>query len=188
MIHPACPQTMTKELLAQWITENQKDIINHVEEEDLTEEEVRDHEHKSAMASGAIDELKEVEKEFKEILKNGTPYNNETDSYEPYSVTIPPTKGLQVLEANRKFANDKLRDGRNKIETTYYLIPFPEEKMMIAVDIEGMENEQYSREMTKVEDQKYSLPLLSGTPKKSGKSGKKKQNVPDFLEEEEDFT
>ena len=183
--HPCLPQTMTPENLAQWITENQKDIINHVEETELTEEEIRDYEHKSAMASGAIDELKEVEKHFKEILKKGTPTNGDGE-YQPYDVTIPPTKGTEVLEANRKYANDKLRDGVNKTETKYYLIPFPEEKLMVAVDIEGQENDQYSREMTEVEEQKFSLPLLeSSKPKK----GKKAKSTPDFFseEEEEDF-
>lgn len=167
-LHPCLPQTMTPENLSEWIVKNAHENIPHETLIPLTDEEVAELEHKSSLASRKIDELKEVEKLFKEILKKGTPVEDisvdEDPSYEPKHVsvpiTIPPTKGLDALNANRQYADSKLRDGHNKEITTYYRIPFIESNMMIGVDIEGNEAEEYSRKMTDFEKQKYALPIL----------------------------
>jgi hypothetical protein len=173
---------MTKEALAKWITDNQKDVIPYVHEEPLSDEKIREYEHKSAMASGAIDVLKELEKSIKEILKKGTDSEIVDGElrYLPQTITIPPTKGYDALEANRKFANDKLRDGVDKTEILYYLIPFPEDNSMVAVDIEGRENTEFTRFMTDVEAQKYSLPIVQESKRK------KKSRTMEIAEDQEE--
>lgn len=175
MKHPALPQTLTPENLAVWIKENALEVIQHEEKIALTEEVVRELEHKSSLASRKIDELKETEKLFKNILNNGT--DVDPDQFDeqgkpkhiPQDVTIPPTKGLKLLQENREWADKQLRDGFKLEVTPVYLIPFPEESMVIGFDIEGTEVEQYSREMT-AEEADNNKPLLREAAKKQKKS------------------
>lgn len=143
MIHPTLPQTYTPENLAVWIKQNALETKNHVEEIDLTEEEIKDLEHRSSAASRALDKLKAQLKSIQEIFKKGTP--------EPYELTIYPTKGTDVLEANRKFADEQIEKGFREETTVLYAIPWPEKKRVVYVDIEGNEWEQYERDMTKDE-------------------------------------
>lgn len=162
MRHHSLPQTSTPEGLAEWIQLNKVDQHNHVEEIPLTEEEIQQFEHQSSIASRSIDKLQNVEKFFKETLKNGTPYNRDSDKNEPVNVTIPPTKGLTVLKANREHADKRLELGYKEDITNLYLVPNPEESTMVMVDIEGNEWAQYSRNMTKDEINQFK-PLLKGS-------------------------
>lgn len=165
-IHPALPQTFTPEQLAVWLTDNKAEQINHSEKTPLDEDKVRELEHKSSMASRRIDELNAVKKTFEAFLKEGTPTerigDNELDEpkHIPQPITIPGTKGIKALQKNREWADKQLADGFSEQIISYYLIPFPEERRMIAVDIEGVENETYSRDMTDFETDQYSKPLL----------------------------
>lgn len=180
MRHLALPESLTVETLAQWITENSADTINHEEKVDLNPETIMELEHKSSMASRRIDELKEVEKTFKLFLKLGTPTHPDqlNDKGEPLrvpqDVKIPPTAGLDVLNANRQWADTQLRDGFTKDITKIYMIPWPENRTMVGVDIEGIERDQYTREMTDDESKKYGE--LFAEPRK-GKKAKKEKPV-----------
>lgn len=156
------PQTLTPENLGKWITENAANTLDHTTEEDLDDETTKELEHKSSMASRAIDDLKAIKKTFDEYLTKGTPVNhdvivadNEEPKRLPMGITIPPTKGIKELTKNREFADQQLRDGVSKTVTTIYLIPVPEDSRMAGVDIEGNEWEQYNRPMTDIEDNKY---------------------------------
>lgn len=176
-LSPALPQTFTKEKLAQWITDNAKDTINHEEKVELTPEAISELEHKSSLMSRAIDDLTDVKKEFMDFLTNGTPIDplqvvkdDEEPKHSPQSVTIQPTKGLKILTARRLSADQQLRDGYKTDVTKVYLIPFPEEHRMIAVDVEGNEYEQYSRSYTEVEEEKYTLPVVEEAKKSTRKA------------------
>ena len=169
MKHQALPQTMTPEALAEWIKNNHDgDIVNHIEKTELDEQMVKELEHKSSLASRAIDRLEAVKKEFMDILTNGTP-NEE----EPFDVTIPPTKGLKILKANREFADKQLENGYSEETIPLYMIPYPEESQMLAFDIEGNEWPEYTKDMTDDQVNKHK-PML----KKS-----KKQKEVNFLDE-----
>lgn len=158
-LHRSVPQTKTKEGLAKWITENQKEVKKHEEHVPLTPEEIQEYEHKSSVASRALDVLKEVEEEFKGYIKKGTNVNPaKPGEYLPQNITIPPTKGTDALKANRQFADEILRKGYNEIITEVYMIPFPEEEMMVAMTIEGYECPDYTRAMT--EDEKVAYASL----------------------------
>lgn len=194
MRHHSLPKASTPEQLAEWIQINKVDTHNHTEKIPLTEEEIQELEHKSSLASRAIVKLTDVEKYFKEMIKKGTPFNEDTHEYRPINVTIPPTKGMDALKANREFADRQLELGYKEDITHLYLIPNPEESMMVMVDIEGNEWEEYSRQMTTDEINQFK-PLLggiAGRPRKEdvyldevGKVAQPKRNK---KAEKEDFT
>lgn len=155
-LHRCVPQTMTKENLATWITENQKQVIHHITRVPLTPKEVSEYEHKSSLASRALDRLKEVEDDFKHYLKKGTSVDPENpEEFLPKDITIPPTKGTDALKANRQFADDILEKGFTETTTDVYIIPYPEEEMMVGVTIEGHECPDYTKPMNKDEQQLY---------------------------------
>jgi hypothetical protein len=168
MRHASIPQSLTPENLATWILDNKDSTFQHIEKTELTEETVRDYEHKSSLASRAIDRLNEVKNTFMETLKNGTP-----DLDKPVDVTIPPTKGLKVLTANREFADKQLEQGFSEELIDIYMVADPENSRMIAMDIEGKEWESFSSDMTEEQHKKY------GKLFKKEKKGKIKAAVGD---------
>jgi len=143
MLHPTLPQTMTKENLAVWIRQNSVEGKNHVEEIPYTQEELQEFEHKSSAASRAIDKLEWQLKSIQFTFKNGT--------QEPQEIKIYPTKGIDVLKENRKYADGQIDKGCREETTVLFGIPYPEKKKVIFVDIEGNEFAQYERDMTKDE-------------------------------------
>ena len=153
--------TYPKEKLAQWLAENKIDTRIHVQKTELTPEMIADYEHRSTAASRAMDRLNEVKDTFMEYLKGGTPFNG-TD-YQPVDVTIPGTKGLKTLEANRKYACDILEKGYTEEDIELYMIPWPETGMVIAVDVQGEEYEQYTRAMSVEEINAFKPLLKKGT-------------------------
>lgn len=157
--HPCVPQTMTPEALADWIQTQKVDVTNHVEQIPLTEEEIIKFEHDSSLASRAIDRLMEVKKHFDYLLKKGTPYDKAIEQHKPSTVTIPPSKGLDALKANREYADQQITNGYKEEITALYLIPYPEQSRMIMVNITGIEWPEYSRDMTADEINQYK-PLL----------------------------
>jgi hypothetical protein len=178
-LHPSLPQSFTPENLAQWITENSAEKREHEEKLDLTPETKSLFEHKASLAACRIQELKEVQKNFMEYLKKGTDVDMEQLSEDtgeplrlPQNVTIPPTKGLEELTANLDYATTQIRNGYTTEKTMIFLIPFPEERIMVGVDIEGKEWAQYTREMTDPERGKYDMPVLDAA---SAPSKKKKR-------------
>ncbi len=163
MIHPSIPQTLTPENLATWIEKNHDRKFQHIEKTELTEDVIRDLEHKSSLASRAIDRLNEVKDSFMETLKNGTP-----DQEKPEDITIPPTKGLKALTANREWADKQLEQGFSEEIIDIYMVPDPENSRMLALDIEGKEWEEFSVDMTEEDHKKYGK-LFAKEKKKGGK-------------------
>lgn len=161
--HDCLPQTMTPENLADWIKSNKVEVVNHIEKFPLTEEEIAEFQRSSSVASRQIDKLKDTKKYFTTLVDKGTPYSISIDDHTPVSVTIPPTKGIKVLEANRKYADDQIEKGYKEEITTIYLIPWPEYEKMVAVDIEGYEWQKYSRTMSKDEVRQHGKPILSAS-------------------------
>jgi DNA-binding transcriptional regulator of glucitol operon len=174
MKHPCVPSTMTPESLAVWIKDNADEVIEHIEKIELEEEQVHELEKKSSLASRAIDRLEEIKKNFMDLLKEGTPNPDE-----PVDVTIPPTSGLKILKANRAFADRQLEQGFKEEVTQLYVIPYPEDSMMVAVDIEGREWPEKSKEMSGVQMNNFK-PML----KKEKKTKTKK--VEDFIDDDDD--
>jgi hypothetical protein len=173
---------MTIEQLAAWIDDNHVgDLIHHVETTDLTEEETTELEHKSSLASRSIDRLQEVLDLFKGYIKDGTPFNTDKEEYEPISITIPPSKGMKSLKANREAADSRLEKGVNEIDTDIYLIPHPDELMMVAVDIEGTEWPDYTRPMTEDEKEAHGKLFYKGEDGKTKEmkvsKGKKSKDI-----------
>ncbi len=159
--HEICPSTMTVGNLADWIRSNKVDVINHVEKFPLTPEEINDLQKSSSLASRAIDKLKDTLKYIGELIKNGTPWDPATENNRPVSVTIPPTQGVKVLEANRKFADRQLESGYREDITPIYFLPWPEFKKMVGLDIQGEEWSKYTRKMTDDELMQHGRPILS---------------------------
>jgi hypothetical protein len=167
-LHACLPQTLTQENLAAWITKNSIETREHIDKIPLTPEKIKELEHKSSVASRAIDELKDVEKQFKAFLKKGTDVDFNTvvpDGQEPkrlpQTITIPPTNGLDVLNERREWADRQIRMGYSHESRNIYHIPYSETGEIIGVDIEGNEMEDYSRAMTEEEAKKFTLPLAN---------------------------
>lgn len=157
--HACVPKSLTPELLADWIQNQKIDVENHIEQIPLTKEEIQEYEHASSLASQSIDRLKAVKKYFDNALKKGTPFDKATEQHKPLTVTIPPSKGLDALEANREYADKQIMLGHKEEVTALYLIPYPETSRMIMVNIVGVEWPEYSRDMTADEQSQYK-PLL----------------------------
>ncbi len=185
---------MTVENLAQWLTENAAEKIQHENKIELTPEYIQELEHKSSAASRSIDRLKNVEKEFKNYLKKGTPVNPNAEvgegdepEFMPIDITIPPTRGLDILNERRAWADKQIEDGFKIEITELYLIPYPEKSMMCCLDIEAREWETYTREMTAVETEVYGNLFKEGseekTPKAKRKATKKKNEEESFIPE-----
>lgn len=143
MLHRCVPQTLTPENLAQWIQDNATEKIVHVEKTELDEEETHKLEKESSLASRAIDRLEDIKKKFMEILTEGT-----LSLEDPMDVTIPPTKGLKILKYNRQFADRQLEQGFREDNIDVFMIPYPEDSLMVGVTIEGVEYGGYTKEMT----------------------------------------
>lgn len=143
MLHQTLPQSMTPENLAVWIRQNSIEGKSHVVEVEYTEKEIQEFEHKSSAAARAIDKLEAQLKRITEIFKKGTS--------EPIDEKIYPTKGIEVLKANRKFADDCIEKGFWEDTTVLFGIPYPEKKQVVFFDIEGNEFTEYTRNMTKEE-------------------------------------
>lgn len=160
--HKSLPQSMTPERLGEWIDLNKVDIKHHVEKVQYTPEEIQEFEHKSSVASRAIDKLDAVLEYVKGLIKKGTPYDINKDAHTPVNVTVPPTQGTDTLKANREFADQQIDRGYKEEITKLYMICEPETLRMLAVDIEGKEWPEYSRDMTKDEVKQYGKPVLTG--------------------------
>lgn len=132
-LHLALPQTFTPEKLGSWFVDNCIDKRTHTEEIALDDKSKAELKEKIALTTRAIYELKDVEAAFKKSLKKGTPFNGEERVPEDFQ--IPPTKGLDALEENRKFADDTLKKGFLEKNTDIYGIPW--HKKVVYFDIEG---------------------------------------------------
>jgi len=148
MRHEALPQSMTPEQLGEWLVENKIDTKIFREETPYTEEEIQEFEHKSSLASRSLDRLDDLEKGFKEMLKEGVE--------EPENVTIPPTKGRKILKANREWADMQIEQGHQITDITLYAIPYSEQQQVFFFDIEGNKWDDYDYEMTREQKEKYS--------------------------------
>jgi hypothetical protein len=148
MRHESLPQSYTDQELSEWIKSNSKENVQHDVSTPLTETQVQEHESKIAQAQMKIMELKNLEKKFKTFLKKGTPANSDQEGgYDAVSVTIPPTKGIDTLENNIRHHKDILDIGVHVDTTWLFMIPWPEQAKMIAVDINGVEWPEKSRSM-----------------------------------------
>lgn len=160
MPHKCLPKGKTPEQLAQIIKDySAEDPIQHTEKIPLSPERIQELEHKSSAASRALDQLNKVKETFMNFLKNGTTVNPNSDAkapeFMPETVTIPPTKGIKILTANREYADALISDGCETIVTPVYLIPWADQSKMVAVDIEGNEFEGYTRDMTAEEQERF---------------------------------
>lgn len=155
-IHRCLPGSKTPEALAKFISEQQKEVKTHIRKIPFTPEEVSDYEHRSSAASRSIDRLEVIKDQFMTKLKKGTDIDpNNPEQFLPFDLTIPPTKGIDALKANRQFADDAIERGYNEETTEIFMIPYPEEEMMVAVTIEGFEAPKYTRKMTSDENALY---------------------------------
>lgn len=180
MIHAYLPQTLTPENLAVWIKQNSIEQRSHVEEIELTAEEIAEFEHRSSAANRALDKLETQLKSIQEIFKKGT--------QEPVEIKIYPTKGIETLKANRKFADDQIEKGVREEITLLYAIPVPEKKIIIYVTIEGKEFEDYRSDMSKDQLIAYTTlfsedeQVATATPKRVTPAPSSEENDLDFLD------
>jgi len=143
---------MTKENLAKWLTENAIEQKTHEEHVDYTEAEIAEFEHQSSLASRAIDRLNDIAEKFNKALKEGI--------VEPQDFTIPETKGLKVLKANREFADGQIELGYRVVPTQLYGIPYAATSKIVFFDIESAHWEQYDYKMNPFQEEKYGTPLF----------------------------
>lgn len=139
--HPVLPEKMTVEELANWLTENAIDQDTDVKKTPLTPEEIHQFETKVTLATAAIYDLEALEQSFKKTIKKGTPAlpGDKDVQYQPVTITIPPTKGKEALEENRKYADRILKDGHTTVETPLYGIPYSKKKIVVFFNSEGVE-------------------------------------------------
>lgn len=152
-LHKILPQTLTINELGAWIAENAIETKQHEEHYKLTEKEIAAFEHDSSIASRELDKLKALLDDFKEKLKDGTTTE--------ITVQIPVNKGLEVLKANREYADRQLTLGYRVELTTLYALPYPEKKQIVFFDVKGKEWGNYNYTMNPLQEQKYDKPILT---------------------------
>lgn len=152
-MHLALPQkTMTKENLAKWLTENRIEEKTHEEKIDYTKEEIAAFEHDSSVASRAIDRLQDLLDSFKGLINDG--------NVDPKDFTVPETKGLKVLKANREYADGQIEKGYRVEPTQLYGVPCTSNGKVCFFDIEGEHWEQYDYKFNPFQEEKYGSPLF----------------------------
>lgn len=152
-MHIALPQKqMTKENLGKWLTENSIEIKQHEEHMDYTDAEIAQFEHESSLASRAIDRLTDLLDSFKSAVNEG--------NLEPQEFTVPETKGLKVIKANREFADSNIERGYQIIPTQLYGIPCTSNSKVCFFDIIGEHWEQYDYKFNPFQEEKYGSPLF----------------------------
>ena len=176
MPHPALPDNLTKENLGVWISENQIDQLEHIEETPLTPEKITELEHKSSVAPRSILNLEEVKNTFMEKIKKGTMVNTMGEP-EPESVTIPPTVGLAILEKRRIVAEETIKSGVEREVFQVFGIPYPEEEKICFFSSDGTPYPSHDYPMNPEQQEKYGLPLFKTT--KDGGGG---EQTGDFFE------
>lgn len=139
MRHSSIPATLTAEQLGKWIMQNRIETRVHTEKIELDDSQIQELEHKSSMASRAIDKLTAQLDDIKEYFKKGTP--------EAILFTIYPTKGIDILKANREFADKCLELGYTSENIELYGLPLPEKEQIIYVDITGHCYDEYTENM-----------------------------------------
>lgn len=140
ILHEVLPQTLTPENLAVWLTENNIDKRIHSQELKLSEEDVHLYENKIANVTQQIYRLQEVKAEFEAYLKKGTSVTHDAQGqpqYQPQTVTIPPTKGLNELEENRKYYAKILEQGFRNNDFEVFGIPYPKGETVLFFNSEG---------------------------------------------------
>lgn len=186
MKHPCIPNSLTPENLAKWITDNSVETIHHVEKTELDEETKHELEEQSSLASRAMDRLEAIKTDFMTVLKEGTDVTHDDRGdavyVTPKDFTIPPTKGLKALKANRKHADQQLENGFKEEPIDIYIIPFPEQSQMVALDIEGFEWPEFTKDMTTDQINQHKPMLRTEKPKKN-----KKEDEATLPESELDF-
>jgi len=159
-LHPALPQTKTKEELGAWIADNSIESRTHEEKVQYTEKELTDWKEKSALISIEIDKLEAVKEEFNHFLKKGTFFDKVKQAYDDQRVLIPGTKGIDALKENREFAGLQITNGFHIITTQLYAIPFSTTKKIHFFDVEGNHWEQYDYKMNPHQLVQYGNPLF----------------------------
>lgn len=153
MRHPALPEKMTTEQLGQWITENKIEQKIHVEETPLSDEKIHEYEKKISLVTAKLIELDALKKSFIKTLKKGTPFLK--DEFQPADFQIPPTKGTEALEENRRSYSSILKQGFEEVATEIYGIPYGRKKTVVYFDSEGKEYSGHEEAMTKEQEKAY---------------------------------
>jgi len=104
------------------------------------------------VASRAIDRLTDLLDGFKSAVNDG--------NLEPRDFTVPETKGLKVLKANREFADGQIEIGYKVLPTQLYGIPCNNNGKICFFDIESSHWEQYDYKMNPFQEEKYGSPLF----------------------------
>lgn len=153
MSHLALPQkTLTPEKLGAWIADNAIENKEHEEKIDYTEAEIAEFEHQSSVASRAIDRLTELLDSFKKLVTEG--------NMEPKDFTVPETKGLKVLKANREYADGQIELGYRIVPTQLFGLPCQNNGKICFFDVTGAHWEQYDYKMNPFQEEKYGAPLF----------------------------
>jgi len=148
--HKALPEKMTIEQLAQWITENKLQIKIHVEETPLSEEKIHEYEKKISLVTQKLIDLEILKKSFIKTLKKGTPFFKE--DFVPADFQVPPTKGTDALEENRRSYSNILKQGFEEEATEIYGIPYGSKKTIVYFDSQGKEFPSHEEPMTKEQE------------------------------------
>lgn len=168
MKHEYIPKILGPEALSDWLRDNCIAKDNHVKRVDYEPEQIQEFEHIISNNSAAILELEELKKNFGEVIKNGTnterKEEDDTVVYLPADFTIPPTKGIKALKANIEYYIDKIQQGFEEEVTMIYMIPVPETKRIIAVNVEGVEFPEHSRDMNPDEENQHTTLFTEAAP------------------------
>jgi hypothetical protein len=178
MRHDALPQNLTSEQLPGWLDDQQIDVKYYIEETPYDDDQIQELEHKSSVASRALDGLEELHNQFKSYLKDGCE--------EPISITIPPTKGQTILKANRKFADTEILRGYSETEIKLYGIPYAEKQSIMYFDAEGTLWDDHTVEMTPQQKEKYVGFLGSIPPPEDNSEMEEEVEDRESIAEEED--
>lgn len=140
MKHSSLPQSLTPELLGEWLVQNHKEKFTEEKRIYYTEEELNEFKNKAVSAGIEINNLGSLKAKVSKLLDNG--------SEDYIQIDILKTKGIKVLRRNREACEMEVERGYRVEEIKIYGIPNQETRMMDFFDIEGTEIPERARPLS----------------------------------------
>jgi hypothetical protein len=140
MNHNCLPNSLTPELLGEWLVKNAREKFTEERKIYYSEEELQEFKDKAVASGIELNNLASLKARVSKLLDNGNP--------EPLTEEIPETKGIKVLKDNREVCEKEVEKGYFIEEIKIYGIPNQETNTMDFFDIEGREILERSRQLS----------------------------------------
>ena len=139
MKHPALPETMTVEGLADYIKTRALEKYSEEQKVYYTPEEITDLERKISDKNREVLRLSSLQKTITDAIKKGS---------EDFEASIPETIGTDALKKGRDNLSQQVEKGYYTVERLVYGLIYDEDETLEFFDIEGNHIPERSRKLS----------------------------------------